>query len=112
MGGLDTLTKIEKVKTDKDDKPTTEQVTRRWRHPRLLAAYPPPRLLAAHCVPTACSPCTGYIYMVMPCQVTLTGTNVLVNPFENLEAEMAEHHRLKTDPEAARAEEKARRCCE
>ena len=50
--------------------------------------------------------------MVMPCQVTLTGTNVLVNPFENLEAEMAEHHRLKTDPEAAKAEEKARRCCE
>ena len=28
VGGLDTLTKIEKVKTDKDDKPTTEQVSR------------------------------------------------------------------------------------
>ena len=69
VGGLDTLAKIEKVKTDKDDKPTTEQVL-------------------------------------------LTGTNVLVNPFENLEAEMAEHHRLKTDPEAAKAEEKARLAAE
>ena len=42
--------------------------------------------------------------------MTLIGTNVLVNPFENLEEEMAEHHRLKTDPEAAKAEEKVRRC--
>ena len=41
-------------------------------------------------------------------QVILTGTNVLVNPFENLDAEMAEHHRLKTDPAAALAEEKVR----
>ena len=51
VGGLDTLTKIEKVKTDKDDKPTTEQVTRRWRHPPhgcwLLTAC----LLRAHHVP-------------------------------------------------------------
>jgi len=31
--------------------------------------------------------------------VLLSGTTVLVNPFENLEAEMAEHHRLRTDPE-------------
>ena len=37
----------------------------------------------------------------------MTGTNVLANPFENLEEEMAEHHRLKTDPTAAKAEEKA-----
>tara|TARA_B100000780_G_C21069877_1_gene430451 strand:- start:391 stop:543 length:153 start_codon:yes stop_codon:yes gene_type:complete len=48
--------------------------------------------------------------MHLPCQVTLIGTNVLVNPFENLEEEMAEHHRLKTDPEAAKAEEKVSRC--
>ena len=45
-------------------------------------------------------------------QVLLSGTTVLVNPFENLEAEMAEHHRLRTDPEAAKAEEKARLAAE
>ncbi len=60
----------------------------------------PTRSLGAHCVLT----------MHLPCQVTLIGTNVLVNPFENLEEEMAEHHRLKTDPEAAKAEEKVSRC--
>ena len=61
----------------------------------------PTRSLGAHCVPYDAP---------LPCQVTLIGTNVLVNPFENLEEEMAEHHRLKTDPEAAKAEEKVRSC--
>ena len=57
---------------------------------------------------TNCGLCV--LTMHLPYQVTLIGTNVLVNPFENLEEEMAEHHRLKTDPEAAKAEEKVRRC--
>ena len=65
MGGLDTLAKVERVPTDKEDKPTAEQVT-------------------------------------------ITGVNVFVNPFENLEAEIAESHRLKMDPEAAKAEAKAK----
>ena len=108
MGGLDTLTKIEKVKTDKDDKPTTEQVPPRWRRPPPPA--PPPTHTPAGCSLRARCVLRAHDVPVMSCQVTLTGTNVLVNPFENLEAEMAEHHRLKTDPEAARAEEKARRC--
>ena len=66
VGGLDVLAKIEKLPTDKDDRPT------------------------------------GGV------QVTITGANVFVNPFENLEVEMAEHHRLKSDPEAAKAEAKAK----
>ena len=38
----------------------------------------------------------------------LTGANVFVNPFEGLEAEMAEYHRLQANPEAAKAEAKAK----
>ncbi|EOD13495.1 hypothetical protein EMIHUDRAFT_557972 [Emiliania huxleyi CCMP1516] len=68
VGGFDALTRIEAVKTDKEDRPTQA--------------------------------------------VSISGVNVLVNPFDNLDAEMAEAHEREADPAAAAAEEKAKRAAE